>query len=94
MDETLACDGIGGQDLNGDVKASESAYGDVGGVVKESTGKGRQKQRLEGRSSSSECQPCGEYHCLYTDLPKFLVTYSPKVRQLNFIAIHCICENI
>ena len=33
-----------------------------------------------GGRRSVECHPCGEYHCVYTDLPKFLVTYSPKVR--------------
>ena len=28
---------------------------------------------------SVECPPCGVYHCVYTDVPKFLVTYIPKV---------------
>ena len=76
------------QSLNGDANGSEGAIGDddTSCVVKESTGTGQQhqQQRREARSSS-ECQPCGEYPCVYTDLPKFLVTYSPKVCQHSLI---------
>ena len=31
------------------------------------------------RQRSFECQPYGVYHCVYTELPKFLVTFTPKV---------------
>ena len=64
---------IDGTDLNGDVKVSNV---DGGGVLKESTA-GTGQPFLEDR-----CRPCGEYHCVYTDLPKFLVTYSPKVHNI------------
>ena len=76
-EKTLASDGTVEVALNGDMKVSENAHGDDGGVLKEGTADTGQPV-LKGRSSS-ECRPCGEYHCVYTDLPKFLITYSPKV---------------
>jgi hypothetical protein len=74
-EKTSASDGTVEMDLNGDAKVSKNG--------RDVSGRGHQQQPpcLEGRSSSSECRPSGEYHCVYTDLPKFLVTYSPKVWQ-------------
>ena len=69
---------IDGTDLNGDIKVSENASG---GVLKESTA---------GTGQQDRCRPCGEYHCVYTDLPKFLVTYSPKVHMsYQRLPLHC-----
>ena len=68
-------------DMNGDINGSEGAPGDgdTSCVAKETAGTGQQQQQQREARSPSECQPCGEYPCVYTDLPKFLVTYSPKV---------------
>lgn len=58
---------------NGGQSPDESLRNDkmaAGGAGRESGG---------GQVRSTECQPCGEYRCVLTDMPKFLVTYSPKV---------------
>lgn len=58
---------------NGGQSQDESLRNDkmgTGGAGRESGG---------GLVRSTECQPCGEYRCVLTDMPKFLVTYSPKV---------------
>ena len=57
-----------------------------GGAVKKTVAGGEQK--------AVECQPCGEYVCVYTDLPKFLVTYSPKVQCKFMLYMYtCICTD-
>lgn len=61
------------QNLNSNATGSEGATGDgdTSGVVKVCTDTGQQQK--------PQRQPCGEHPCVYTDLPKFLITYSPKV---------------
>lgn len=49
-------------------------------VLHSKVGDGVETERgSTSRQRSFECQPCGVYHCVYTDLPKFLVTFTPKV---------------
>ena len=60
--------------------------------MSEANGGGKDKD-VGQNSRLSECLPCGEYHCILTDLPKFLVTYTPKVFMHTCMCVHSIAES-
>ena len=64
-----------GSEIEDDKSSSKESSHDGDGEQ----GGARNRNGAESLVRSTEYQPCGEYHCMLTDMPKFLVTYSPKV---------------
>ena len=67
--------------MNGSIAMETETPGGGGGgeQAHKKTAKGRKSQSPKSVSPTLVQLPCSEYHCMPTDMPKFLTTYIPKV---------------
>jgi len=70
--------------MNGSTAMETETPGGGGGEqAHKKTAKGRKSQSPKSVSPTLVQLPCSEYHCIPTDMPKFLTTYIPKVSLIK-----------